>query len=173
MIFCFAYVSYVVSEITKNSGIITLLTSGIVMAHYTWYNLSTQGKNASFIVFQFLGYAMEAFVFSYLGLTYFSYANYEWSPSLFGMELGIIMLGRGGGTFGLVKLLGCLGWYDAAIDLNELVFIWYAGMIRGAIAFGLVLRIDDTYPNKRVIVTTALNLVVFTTVVFGSTVGVL
>lgn len=46
-------------------------------------------------------------------------------------------------------------------------------MIRGAIAFGLVLRIDDSYTNRGVIVTTSLSLVVFTTVVIGSTVGLL
>jgi len=43
-------------------------------------------------------------------------------------------------------------------------------MIRGAIAFGLVLKIET--PNREVIVTTSLALVVFTTVVFGSTVGI-
>lgn len=46
-------------------------------------------------------------------------------------------------------------------------------MIRGAIAFALVLRIDDSYTNRDVIVTTSLSLVVFTTVIFGSTVGCL
>lgn len=46
-------------------------------------------------------------------------------------------------------------------------------MIRGAIAFGLVLRIDKSYLNREVIVTTSLSLVIFTTVVFGSTVGVI
>jgi len=51
MIFCFAYLSYVTSEVSENSGIITLLTSGVVMAHYTWYNLSPQGKQSSFTVF--------------------------------------------------------------------------------------------------------------------------
>ena len=54
-----------------------------------------------------------------------------------------------------------------------MVFIWYAGLIRGAIAFGLVLRIDKSVPNRSVIVTTSLTLVVFTTVFFGSTVGLL
>jgi len=44
MIFCFGYLSYVISEVAQNSGIITLLTCGIVMAKYTWYNLSPQGK---------------------------------------------------------------------------------------------------------------------------------
>ena len=40
IIFCIAYLSYVCSESNHYSGIITLLTSGIVMAHYAWYNLS-------------------------------------------------------------------------------------------------------------------------------------
>lgn len=40
MIFCFGYLSYVISEVAENSGIISLLTAGVVMAHYTWYNLS-------------------------------------------------------------------------------------------------------------------------------------
>ena len=47
-------------------------------------------------------------------------------------------------------------------------------MIRGAIAFGLVLRIEDEVSeNRSVIVSTSLALVVFTTVGFGSTVGLL
>lgn len=44
-------------------------------------------------------------------------------------------------------------------------------MIRGAVAFGLVLRIDDSIENRPVIVTTALALVIFTTVILGSTVA--
>jgi len=83
------------------------------------------------------------------------------------------MIGRLGGTLGLVYLSYFCG-YRSGIDLKEQIFIWYAGMIRGAIAFGLVLRINkDEFDNKNVIVTTALMLVVFTTVVFGSTVGIL
>lgn len=47
-------------------------------------------------------------------------------------------------------------------------------MIRGAIAFGLVLRIDGShFLNRDVIVTTSLTLVVLTTIIYGSTVGVL
>jgi sodium/hydrogen exchanger-like protein 6/7 len=40
LIFCFGYLSYLFSELSHDSGIITLLTAGVVMAHYTWYNLS-------------------------------------------------------------------------------------------------------------------------------------
>jgi len=86
--------------------------------------------------------------------------------------IAIVMVGRGFGSLGLMGLLRCCG-YNHGLSIQELIFIWYAGMIRGAIAFGLVLRIDDSYTNRDVIVTTSLSLVVFTTVVFGSTVGLL
>ena len=41
-------------------------------------------------------------------------------------------------------------------------------MIRGAIAFGLVLRLDKNLPNRSVIVTTSLLLVLATTLLFGT-----
>lgn len=63
--------------------------------------------------------------------------------------------------------------YNSGIPLKELLFIGYAGMIRGAVAFGLVLRIDKEVENRPVIVTTALTLVILTTVFMGSTVSTL
>lgn len=107
-------------------------------------------------------------MFAYLGLTFFSYGELTWSFHLFWVELCIIFFGRFIGTVGMFSVFRLLG-YDSGISFRELIFIWYAGMIRGAIAFGLVLRIDS--PNRGVIVTTSLALVIFTTVIFGSTVG--
>jgi len=40
IIFTIAMVTYFISEAAELSGIISLLTCGITMAHYTWYNLS-------------------------------------------------------------------------------------------------------------------------------------
>jgi hypothetical protein len=61
--------------------------------------------------------------------------------------------------------------YKSGIRLKDLVFIAYAGMIRGAVAFGLVLRIEPEVEHRSVIVTTSLALVCFTTIVLGSTVA--
>ena len=128
------------------------------------------------VIFKFLGFLAECFVFSYLGLTFFSYKSFEWSSELIVVEFLVILIGRFFGTFGLIGLLKLCGYekHDAKrITWKELGFIWYAGLIRGAIAFGLVLRIDKDMQNRGVIVTTCLTLVVFTTIFFGSTVGVL
>jgi NhaP-type Na+/H+ or K+/H+ antiporter len=75
VIFCIAYISYCVGEAAEMSGIICLLTSGVLMAHYTWYSLSPQGKHVSSVTFAFLGFLTEAFVFVYLGIAFFSYVG--------------------------------------------------------------------------------------------------
>jgi len=79
LIFCFGYLSYCVAELFHFSGIIALLACSILMAKYSWYNLSPQSKQVTSIAFNVLGYAVEAFVFGYLGLTFFSYVAFEWS----------------------------------------------------------------------------------------------
>jgi len=51
------------------------------------------------------GYAVEAFVFGYLGLTFFSYMQFDWSWELFIAECIIVISGRFMGTIGLIKFL--------------------------------------------------------------------
>ena len=91
-------------------------------------------------------------------------------------EMIICICARSCGTFGLIGLLKLCGYEKDNVNkltCRELTFISFAGLIRGAIAFGLVLRLDPGLANRSVIVTTCLTLVVFTTVVFGSTIGLL
>jgi len=49
--FCFGYLAYALGEIAGMSGIICLLTNGVVFAHYGWFNLSPQGKHLSSATF--------------------------------------------------------------------------------------------------------------------------
>lgn len=144
------------------------------MAHYGWYNLSPQGQTTSSVVFQFLGFIAEGFVFCYLGLTFFSYRAMPFSPSLVGILLVVIVFCRFVATIGLVSLLKLCRYeskHPNPLNYRELIFIWYSGLIRGAIAFGLVLRIENSFAGRNLIVTTCLSLVLISTIVFGSTVG--
>ena len=98
------------------------------------------------------------------------------SPALIGFELAFILISRAVATLGLVGLLKLCGYekkHPNPLNWRELVFIWYAGLIRGAIAFGLVLRINTSFAGRDLIVTTCLALVLLSTVIFGSTVGLL
>jgi NhaP-type Na+/H+ or K+/H+ antiporter len=44
LVFCSGYLAYAIGELAGQSGIICLLTTGVIIAHYGWYNLSPQGK---------------------------------------------------------------------------------------------------------------------------------
>lgn len=109
-IFLFAYLSYIVSEMFEQSGIVSLLVAGIVIAHYAWYSLSHQGRHSSNMVFEFVAFIATGFIFSYLGLTFFSYKHYPWSIKLFGIGIVMIMIGRAAGTLGLYYFLRLCGW---------------------------------------------------------------
>ena len=180
------FIAYFSSEAGGNSGIISLLTCGITMAQYTWFNLSPQGKTISSVTFSVLGSGAEALVFAYIGLCVFTYApyvkgegeeddsEYIWSFSFIGYMFAIIIIGRLIAV-GLAHAIIGLCQKKKDVSLRELGFISYGGMIRGAIAFGLVLKIpsgqleDGEYFKERgVIVTTTLAVVILTTVLFGS-----
>ena len=75
LIFIIAMLTYFLSEASELSGIISLLTCGITMAHYTWYNLSPQGKTISSVTVSVFGSAAEGIVFTYIGLCLFTYAE--------------------------------------------------------------------------------------------------
>jgi NhaP-type Na+/H+ or K+/H+ antiporter len=82
----------------------------------------------------------------------------------------IIIVGRLMGT-GISHFLFNMCSKRSDITCRELMFIMYGGMIRGAIAFGLVLKLpsDDTkFKERGVIVTTTLSVVIITVLGFGS-----
>ena len=81
------------------------------------------------------------------------------------------MIGRFASTLGLVNFLRLFGHKPSANN-RELFFLCYAGFIRGAVAFGLVLRVDEG-ENRSVIVTTSLTCVMLSIMIFGGTVGML
>lgn len=174
-----ALISYYATDAMGYSGIIGLLTCGITMGHYTWHNLSPQGKTISSVTFTIFAQGAEAIVFSYIGLCTFTYADskqFPWSPTAILIFLGIIVLGRFVALYFSHYLFKvCCSFQD--VNSKELLYLTFSGMMRGAIAFGLVLRIpsgtnpdsDESAANEEgAMITTALALVILTTTVFGS-----
>jgi NhaP-type Na+/H+ or K+/H+ antiporter len=163
------------------SGIIALLTFGILSSHYTYYSMSPQGRQTATLSFTFIGELAESAVYSYVGLALYSTIPTWWSWSFMFIQLFIIIAGRTGGV--ICTFYTCrLCFKKKTIAFNELLFITYAGMIRGAIAFALVLKITySKSPQQAVahpeyysqesyelVVSTTLMLVMITTLVFGT-----
>lgn len=77
----FMYSPYVFAEAIKLSGIMAILFAGIVMSHYTHYNLSPVTRITVQQVFRTLAFISETCVFAYLGLAIFSF-KHIFKPSL-------------------------------------------------------------------------------------------
>lgn len=142
--------------------------------------MSPQGKTASNLVVSFLGTMCEAAVYSYVGIALYSQIPSWWSFSFIAAQTVIIIVGRVIAIF-FTFYAFTLCFKKRTIRFKELLFICYAGMIRGAIAFALVLRIpvcefleDEgciSEVNYNMLVSTTLILVVITTLVFGIPMG--
>ena len=194
VMFSFSIVCYFVSESiiianTQMSGITSLLTCGIVQSHYTYYNLSPQGKTCSMFVVSFLGTAAEAAIYSYVGIALLNAIPLYWSFSFIFAQFFLIVIGRIIAVFGIFYLFR-MCTKTRTINVFELIFITWGGMIRGAIAFALVLTLpykdpvtltcsepslpyEDCfeYADYLMLVNTTLILVVLTTFCFGTFMG--
>lgn len=124
------------------------------------------------MAFQTLGYAAEAFVFSFIGLSVMYYSTYPYSWKLIVGEFIIVVIGR---FTAIVASYYMFEWVKGDktnyLTMNEISFLTYAALIRGAIAFGLVENLSDeilgSKHNKDVIVSTVFVLVVTSTCIFG------
>ena len=101
------------------------------------------------MTFAFLGTTAEAAVYSYVGISLFATIPFYWSFGWISAQIFIIVVGRllaVIGTFYLFKLC----FRKKTINFRELLFISYGGMIRGAIAFALVMTIpyDNGDPDS-------------------------
>lgn len=98
----------------------------------------------------------------------------DWSWQFILIEMAICMIARFVGTVCFLYSTAICR-HRRQVSFKQLLFIWYGGLIRGAIAFGLVLRLDATLVQEKhlqVITTTALTLVVSSTFIFGSTIQI-
>ncbi len=77
----FMYSPYVFAEAMHLSGIMAILFAGIVMSHYTHFNLSPVTRITVQQVFRTLAFIAETCVFAYLGLAIFSF-KHIFKPSL-------------------------------------------------------------------------------------------
>lgn len=176
-----AMCGYMLSEMLHFSAICSLLVSSIVYSHYTWYNLSPQGKHVTALTFQTLGYMAEALVFAFIGMTSVgSLLNNYISWQFILAQLFFVVLARTLGIFISYYTFECCKGSEAnKLTNREIMFAVWAAYIRGAIAFGLTMNLEDKYfgfeddkhgkgaHSAEVVQTTLLALVIITTFFFG------
>ena len=63
-----------------SAGIVAVLFCGIMQSYYTFINLSEESRRRTKDLFELINFLAENFVFSYMGLSLFTYKNHQWVP---------------------------------------------------------------------------------------------
>ncbi|KAJ9587254.1 hypothetical protein L9F63_019233, partial [Diploptera punctata] len=159
----FTYAPYALAEGIHLSGIMAILFCGIVMSHYTHYNLSTVTQITMQQTMRTLAFIAETCVFTYLGLALFSF-KHRVEPALVVWSIVLCLIGRACNIFPLAIL--CNRFREHKITRKMMFIMWFSGL-RGAIAYALSLHLPFSDETRHVIVTTTLIIVLFTTLFFG------
>jgi len=163
LMLCFIYTPYALAEGVHLSGIMAILFCGVVMSHYTHYNLSPVTQITMQQTMRTLAFVCETSIFIYLGLGIFSFPH-RVELSLVVWSLVLILVGRALNIFPLSML--CNKFRSHQITKRMMVIMWFSGL-RGAIAYALCLHLEFDDEIRKVLVTTTLIVVLFTTIVLG------
>lgn len=131
-----------------------------------------------------MGTCAEAGVYSYIGIALYSNIPGWWSVKFILVETVIIIVGRTLSVFAIYYLFAVC-FKSRTIKFKELFFISWGGMIRGVIAFALILKIPHenshtcpegtkdcfTSQNYELMVSTTLSIVIITTLIFATFMG--
>ena len=162
IIILFGYLSYAASEVLYLSGIMAIFFCGLILAHYAWHNLSQKSKEGTDLVFKVMSQAAEAFTVTYLGMTVTAISWSDWNIGFLACMFVAVVLGRSVSIFLSSAVVYALQCGKFGMDFKSISVAWFGGLIRGSVAFAMVLQI--TSEHSKVLVSTTLGISLITTI---------
>jgi sodium/hydrogen exchanger 3 len=155
------YLSYTVAELLDLSGIVTIFCCGVVMAHYTYYNISPVSQQGTTLAFDVLAHGAEAFTYTYLGLSITALRSSDWPALFIVCMLVAIVLARAASILISSAIVFIAQRGSFGLESKSICVTWFAGLIRGSVAFALALQISG--PHSGVLVSSTMGIVLATT----------
>jgi len=161
LFFLMSYSSYLIAEVCEMSGIVSVLFCGIFQAHYTFHNLSLESKVRTQQLFEVLHFLLENFIFSYIGVSMFTFAHHKFVFSFVLVAFLAIAVARALNIYPLSFILNF--GRKTRIPMNYQHMLWFSGL-RGAMAFALAMQ--NTMTDARQMFLTTTSLITIITVIF-------
>nr|XP_026494715.1 sodium/hydrogen exchanger 7 isoform X5 [Vanessa tameamea] len=155
-----SYAAFLIAEVCELTGVVAVLFCGICQAHYTYNNLSSDSRNRTKQLFELLNFLAENFIFTYIGVSMFTFPKHHFDPWFIIAGFLTSTLGRAINIYPLSFLLN-LG-RKPPIPMNFQHMLFFSGL-RGAMSFALAIR--NTVSEARQAMLTTTSLVVIATVV--------
>ncbi|CAI7784750.1 unnamed protein product [Closterium sp. NIES-54] len=169
-----AYASYILAEVLRLSGILSVFFAGIVMSHYTWHNVTESSRVTTKHAFATMSFIAETVIFMYVGMD--ALDSEKWTSVnvrdtfvLFTLLLGLVLAGRAAFVFPLSALLNLQRKHSRALRPPHQVVIWWAGLMRGAVSIALTYSAfsEEGEATAAMLIASTIALVLFSTLVFG------
>merc|ERR1719232_353930 len=152
-----SYSTFLIAEVFQMTGIVAVLFCGITQAHYTYNNLSKESQQSTKNFFDLLNFMAENFIFSYIGVSMFTFPKHHFEPVYICAAFAAIFLGRFLNVYPLSAVLNIGRSVKISGNLQHMMM--FSGL-RGAIAFALVIRNTITESRQMILSTTLLIVII-------------
>jgi sodium/hydrogen exchanger 8 len=150
LIFMMSLLTYGICELEslKLAAVVAIFVFGIVQSHYNRYNLSHESVEKAGFTFAMVSYICEAVIIIYLGLSIDSFHGSSEMVFYVFADFGILLFSRFFTIFvlTLVHMLINKGKLKG-LTVTEVVLVGLSGMIRGSLAYALVVKLTTYNEN--------------------------
>ncbi|GAB1605531.1 Na(+)/H(+) exchanger beta-like isoform X1 [Argonauta hians] len=165
-----AFLSYIISDMFELSGIISLIGCGMMQEQYALHNVAQKSATCIKYFVKVASTTSEILIFLFLGIAIVR-NKHIWSTGFILWTVFLCLFTRFLVCFTLTYLINRFDRYSVRkIGLDEQFIMSYGGL-RGAVCFSLVMMLDkDIIPQKDLLMTTTICVIIFTVVIQGSTI---
>ncbi|KAG8512394.1 Sodium/hydrogen exchanger 3, partial [Galemys pyrenaicus] len=167
-VFVISYLSYLTSEMLSLSAILAITFCGICCQKYVKANISEQSATTVRYTMKMLASGAETIIFMFLGISAVDPLIWKWNTAFVLLTLVFISVYR---AIGVVLQTWVLNRYRMVqLEIIDQVVMSYGGL-RGAVAFALVVLLDERkVKEKNLFVSTTIIVIYFTVIFQGLTI---
>ena len=160
---CLALGSFLIAEQFHVSGVLAVVTAGLMHGHMGFSNMSERTQQTVFIVWEYLAYVANAFIFLLIGLTSDINELLAHLP-LITLAIVAVTISRAMTVYLLIPIhTRMLPWEKPIPGAWQHILFW--GGQRGAVSLALVLSLPHTIPERESIILMTFGVVLFTSMV--------